>query len=71
MSSKVILLKYLPRVYDQSAVDAQRCNFACDKTAIIVERDSNGFISIQGYSPVYQSEKHKAWSAFQVSKIFQ
>jgi hypothetical protein len=63
MSSKVVLLQYV-------------CDFAYGggnhsscKTAIVVGRSSDGFISIQGYTPVHHSEKHKAWSDFQVSLV--
>ena len=41
----------------------------CDKSAVIVEKLEGGFYSIQGYPPVHHSEKHKAWSTFQVSII--
>lgn len=83
MSSKVILLKYVPRVYDPAAAvteprdrlqelgvspysSSSRGSSCCDKTAIVVQWVGDGFLSIQGYPPVHHSEKHKAWSIFQV-----
>lgn len=63
MSSKVILLKYLPRIYDNNCTQSPTC---CDKSAIVLKRVKDGFLFIQGYPLVHHSEKHKAWTIFQV-----
>lgn len=71
MSSKVVLLKYLPRIHDPAAPEAvgpegSSPGSATGRTAIVLQRGRDGYLSIQGYPPVHHSDKHKAWSIFTV-----
>ena len=69
MSSKVILLKYMARFCDAANLGLYlQQGLHCDKTAIILERTKDHFLSIQGYPEVPFSEKHKTWFIFQVSQ---
>lgn len=71
-SSKIVFLKLLPQSIDLAA---SRHPVACEllqsnaseKTAVVLHRTKDDFLTIQGYPPVPYKEKHRSWLLFHVS----